>query len=103
VLNFLHKFHHHQNALLANANLSISRLPMEKVQPILAQILPFIDDNIDSLQLVDHELLGNSRLLNNNQSSGNNEEFSELMTQMLAQVRILSLGFLFYLLDAIVF
>jgi hypothetical protein len=95
VLNFLQKFHHHQNALLANVNLSISRQPMEKVQPVMAQILPLIGDTIDSLELEEDYLLGYSRLLYNNiQCSGNNEEFSELMTKMLAQTRILLIRFL---------
>jgi hypothetical protein len=43
--------------------------------------------------------LGYSRLLNNNiQCSGNNEEFSELITTLLAQTRILSIRFLLLLL-----
>jgi hypothetical protein len=90
VLNFLQKFHQHKNALLTNVNLSIYYdLPLEKAQPVLAQILPLIGDNINSLQ-VDYSFLGYSRLLNNIQSSGNNDEFSELMTNMLAQTWILS-------------
>jgi hypothetical protein len=98
VLNFLQKFHQHKNALLANAGLHIyieSSVPMEKVQPILTQILPLIGDNIKSLQLIGHhedKLMCYIRLLYNNQSSGNNDEFSELMTKMLAQVRIISIS-----------
>jgi hypothetical protein len=95
VLNFLQKFHQHQNALLANVNLSFGfPLSMETVQPILAQILPLIGDNINSLEVRDDYLLGYSRLLNNVQGSGNNEEFSELMTNMLVKTRILSIRFL---------
>jgi hypothetical protein len=109
VLNFLQKFHHHQNALLANVNLSISRQPMKKAQPVMSQILPLIGDNIDSLELDDDDWLCYIRFLNNVQGSGNNdefselmtkmmgidnnEEFSELMTKMLAQIRILSIRF----------
>jgi hypothetical protein len=99
VLDFLQKFHQHRKALLANVNLSI-QLPLllplriEKIQPILAQILPSFENNINSLQLFDYELLGYSRLLNNNyiHCSGNNDEFSELMTKMLTQTRILSIS-----------
>jgi hypothetical protein len=95
VLNFLQKFHQHQNALLANVNLLIPwSLPQEVLQPILAQILPLIGDNINSLDIEDDYLFSYSRLFNNIQSSGNNEEFSELITNMLAQTRILSIRFL---------
>jgi hypothetical protein len=96
VLNFLQKFHQHQNALLANVNLSIPWfLPQEVMHPILAQIMPLIGDSINSFAIEDHDLLGYSRLLNNNiQCSGNNEGFSELMTDMLTKTRILSIRFL---------
>jgi hypothetical protein len=94
VLNFLQKFHQHKNALLANVNLSIkSDLPMNNLHQILAQILPLIGDNINSLQLDNNDLLGYSRLLNNIQRNGNNDEFSELVTNMLTQTRILSIKF----------
>jgi hypothetical protein len=95
VLNFLQKFHQHKNALLANVNLSIkSDLPMNNLHQILAQILPLIGDNINSLQVYNNDLLGYSRLLNNIQRNGNNDEFSELVTNMLTQTRILSIKFL---------
>jgi hypothetical protein len=97
VLNFLQKFHQHKNTLLANVNLSIHHhLPIEKVHPILAQILPLLGDNINSLELFYSTLLGlgYNRLLNNIQCSGNNDEFSQLVTKMLAQTRILLIRFL---------
>jgi hypothetical protein len=90
VLRFLQKFHQHKNALLANVNLLIHHdLQMKKLQPVLAQILPLIGDNINSIQVVCPDLLGYSILC-----SGNNGEFSELMTKMLAQTRILLIRFL---------
>jgi hypothetical protein len=93
VLRFLQKFNQHKNALLANVNLSIHRdLSIEKVQSVLAQILTLIGDNINSLELVWSDLRVYSRLLNNIPScSGNNDEFSELVTNMLTRTRILSI------------
>jgi hypothetical protein len=97
VLDFLQKFHQHKNSLLASVNLSIQPLlSMEKGHPILVQILPLIVDNINSFKLIRNDLLVYyKRLLNDTQCSGNNDEFCELMTKMLAQTRILSIEFLF--------
>jgi hypothetical protein len=88
VLRFLQKFHQHKNALLANVNFTIHfscfTQPIAKLQPILAQILPLIGDNINSLKLDAqmHEFCL--------QCHGNNDEFSELVTK----TRILSTEFL---------
>jgi hypothetical protein len=98
VLDFLQQFHQHKNTLLANVNLSIpSPLLVEKMQPLLAQILPLIGDNINSLQILNHDLLGHIQPHNNVNYSENNEQFSGLMTKMLAQTRILSRPFRFLL------
>jgi hypothetical protein len=100
VLNFLQKFHQHQNALLTNVNIKTFQPLSERLHQILAQILPLIGDNIDSLEFYDPSILAfaYSRILYDNQCSGNNDEFSGLITKILTQTRILSISrFLFFI------
>jgi hypothetical protein len=84
-MNFLEKFQ--TKSLLTNVNLVIPfDLPAEPLQQILYQIMPLIDNSINSI-----ELCGILCLSRPTRDSRNVDKILQILATILAQTRILSI------------